>query len=87
MDSMKSWAGIEEEMAGRSVCCVMQSVRVFGKFKRLSFDSPESWRKRLTVRSNSFAYWLFVHVEERQETKPEALIAAECNYGTYLWEG
>ena len=25
MDSMKSWAGIE---AGRSVCCVMQSVRV-----------------------------------------------------------
>ena len=28
MDSMKSWAGIEEEKAGRSVCCVMQSVRV-----------------------------------------------------------
>ena len=28
MDSMKSWAGIEEGMAGRSVCCVMQSVRV-----------------------------------------------------------
>ena len=27
MDSMKSWAGIEEEKAGRSVCCVMQSVR------------------------------------------------------------
>ena len=24
MDSMKSWAGIEEEKAGRSVCCVMQ---------------------------------------------------------------
>ena len=22
------WAGIEEEKAGRSVCCVMQSVRV-----------------------------------------------------------
>ena len=28
MDSMKSWAGREEEKAGRSVCCVMQSVRV-----------------------------------------------------------
>ena len=28
MDLMKSWAGIEEEKAGRSVCCVMQSVRV-----------------------------------------------------------
>ena len=28
MDSMKSWAGIEERKAGRSVCCVMQSVRV-----------------------------------------------------------
>ena len=27
-DSMKSWAGIEEGKAGRSVCCVMQSVRV-----------------------------------------------------------
>ena len=25
---MKSWGGIEEEKAGRSVCCVMQSVRV-----------------------------------------------------------
>ena len=25
---MKSWAGIEEGKAGRSVCCVMQSVRV-----------------------------------------------------------
>ena len=25
MDSMESWAGIEE---GKSVCCVMQSVRV-----------------------------------------------------------
>ena len=24
----RSWAGIEEEKAGRSVCCVMQSVRV-----------------------------------------------------------
>ena len=24
MDSMKSWAGIEEGKAGRSVCCVMQ---------------------------------------------------------------
>ena len=28
MDSMKSWAGIEEGKAGRSVCCVVQSVRV-----------------------------------------------------------
>ena len=28
MDSMKSWAGIEEGKAGRSVCCVRQSVRV-----------------------------------------------------------
>ena len=28
MDLMKSWAGIEEEKAGRSACCVMQSVRV-----------------------------------------------------------
>ena len=28
MDSMKSWAGIEKGKAGRSVCCVMQSVRV-----------------------------------------------------------
>ena len=28
MDSMKSWAGIEEGKAGKSVCCVMQSVRV-----------------------------------------------------------
>ena len=28
MDSMKSWAGIEDRKAGRSVCCVMQSVRV-----------------------------------------------------------
>ena len=28
MDSMKSWASIEEGKAGRSVCCVMQSVRV-----------------------------------------------------------
>ena len=28
MDLMKSWAGIEEEKAGKSVCCVMQSVRV-----------------------------------------------------------
>ena len=28
MDSMKSWAGIEEGKAGRSVCCMMQSVRV-----------------------------------------------------------
>ena len=28
MDSMKSWAGIEEGKAGRSVCCVMQSVSV-----------------------------------------------------------
>ena len=28
MDSMKSWAGIEDGKAGRSVCCVMQSVRV-----------------------------------------------------------
>ena len=28
MDSMKSWAGIEEGKAGRSVCCVMQSVGV-----------------------------------------------------------
>ena len=28
MDSMKSWAGIEEGKAGRSICCVMQSVRV-----------------------------------------------------------
>ena len=28
VDLMKSWAGIEEEKAGRSVCCVMQSVRV-----------------------------------------------------------
>ena len=27
-DLMKSWAGIEEEKAGRSVSCVMQSVRV-----------------------------------------------------------
>ena len=27
-DSMKSWAGIEEGKAGRSVSCVMQSVRV-----------------------------------------------------------
>ena len=26
MDLMKSWAGIEEEKAGRSVWCVMQSV-------------------------------------------------------------
>ena len=25
---MKSWTGIEERKAGRSVCCVMQSVRV-----------------------------------------------------------
>ena len=28
MDSMKSWAGIEEGRTGRSVCCVMQNVRV-----------------------------------------------------------
>ena len=28
MDTMKSWAGIEEGKAGRSVRCVMQSVRV-----------------------------------------------------------
>ena len=28
MDSMKSWAGIEGGKAGRSVCCVMQCVRV-----------------------------------------------------------
>ena len=28
MNSLKSWAGIEEWKAGRSVCCVMQSVRV-----------------------------------------------------------
>ena len=28
MDLMNSWAGIEEGKAGRSVCCVMQSVRV-----------------------------------------------------------
>ena len=28
MDSMKSWAGIKQGKAGRSVCCVMQSVRV-----------------------------------------------------------
>ena len=28
MDLMKSWAGIEEGKAGRSVCCVMQSVSV-----------------------------------------------------------
>ena len=28
MDLMKSWAGIEEEKAGKCVCCVMQSVRV-----------------------------------------------------------
>ena len=28
MDSMKSWAGIEEEKAGRSFCSVMQSVSV-----------------------------------------------------------
>ena len=28
MDSMKSWAGIEEGKAGKSVCCVMQSVSV-----------------------------------------------------------
>ena len=28
MDSMKSWAGIEEGKAGRSVCCVMQSESV-----------------------------------------------------------
>ena len=28
MDSMKSWAGIEEGKAVRSVCCVMQSVSV-----------------------------------------------------------
>ena len=28
MDSMESWAGIEEGKAGKSVCCVMQSVRV-----------------------------------------------------------
>ena len=28
IDLMKSWAGIEEEKAGRSVCCVMHSVRV-----------------------------------------------------------
>ena len=27
-ECMKSWAGIEEEKAERSVCCVMQSVRV-----------------------------------------------------------
>ena len=26
MDSMKSWAGIEEGKAGRSVCCVCESV-------------------------------------------------------------
>ena len=26
MDSMKSWADIEEGKAGRSVCCEMQSV-------------------------------------------------------------
>ena len=30
MDSMNSWAGIEEGKAGRSVCCVVQSVRVLG---------------------------------------------------------
>ena len=28
MDSIKSWTGIEEGKAGRSVCCVMQSERV-----------------------------------------------------------
>ena len=28
MDSMKSWAGTEEGKAGKSVCCVMQRVRV-----------------------------------------------------------
>ena len=28
MDSMKSWADTEEGKAGRSVCCVVQSVRV-----------------------------------------------------------
>ena len=28
IDSIKSWTGIEEGKAGRSVCCVMQSVRV-----------------------------------------------------------
>ena len=27
-EHMTSWAGIEEGKAGRSVCCVMQSVRV-----------------------------------------------------------
>ena len=28
MDSMRSWADTEEGKAGRSVCCVVQSVRV-----------------------------------------------------------
>ena len=34
-EHMTSWAGIEEGKAGRSVCCVMQSVRVLVIVKNL----------------------------------------------------
>ena len=48
MDSMKSWAGIEEEKAGRSVCCVMQSVRVLViccgiVLHTLALEVPSCW--------------------------------------------
>ena len=46
-----------------------------------------SKRIKLKLWNVAVSALLFVHVEERQETKPEALIAAECNYGAYLWEG
>ena len=45
MDSMKSWAGIEEGKAGRSVCCVMQSVRVLVRIvlHTLVLEVPSCW--------------------------------------------
>ena len=48
MDSMKNWAGIEEGKAGRSVCCVMQSVRVLVMYygivlHTLVLEVPSCW--------------------------------------------
>ena len=57
MDSMKSWAGIEEGKAGRSVCCVMQSVsvsHVLWDCPALEVPSCWSWEGSLEIGLSTF---------------------------------
>ena len=62
MDSMKSWAGIEEEKAGRSVCCVMQSVRVLVMCPSIRRAFMSELRRELGDRFEHFQSLLRSHL-------------------------